>query len=122
MQSLIDIASDFTALIAAGQLQAAAEKYWAQDVAIINPDNQPDSMPCIAKGLVAARQRLASWISGHAVEDLMVDGPFITGENFALFFDMELVNRATGKRRPFSKIAVYTVCDGKITEERHFHG
>lgn len=121
MQSLAEIADEFTALMAAGQPQAAAEKYWAHNIATIEPANFRDGNPAIVSGSAAALKKLAGWLKDHAVEDVMIDGPFITGEYFALFIDMEIIRRATGRREPFSEIAVYTVRGGKIIEERHFH-
>ena len=35
MQSLVEIADEFTALMAAGDLQVAAQKYWAQDISCL---------------------------------------------------------------------------------------
>nr|WP_123906277.1 SnoaL-like domain-containing protein [Sphingorhabdus sp. YGSMI21] len=49
-----------------------------------------------------------------------MDSPFITGNRFALFIDMLIRRRATGECAPFSEIAIYTVRDSKIVEERYF--
>lgn len=122
MQSLVEIADEFTALMAAGDLQVAAQKYWAQDISIVEPINRQEHKFQTVTGYSAAQIRLENWLRGKAMEDVLVDGPFITGENFALFIDMEIIDQATGDRAPFSEIAIYTVRDGKITEERHFHG
>lgn len=122
MQSLIEVADDFTALMAAGDPQAAAQKYWAQDISILEPVSITESGLNPVTGFTAAQKRLENWLRGKAMEDVLVDGPFITGENFALFIDMELIDQATGARAAFSEIAIYTVRNGKITEERHFHG
>lgn len=121
MKNLAEIAADFTALVAAGQPQIAADKYWADDVAISEPSGPSTRATCTVQGVAAARESLARWMSDNAVENVAVDGPFITGNDFALFIDFEIIRRATGKREPFSEIAVYTVRDGKISKERHFH-
>lgn len=122
MQSLSEIANAFTALMAAGDPRAAGQKYWARDICIVEPVDAKDTPLEPVTGFVAAQKRLDNWLLGKAVEDVLVDGPFITGDHFALFIDMEIIDQATGARDPFSEIAVYTVSDGKITEERHFHG
>ena len=122
MQSLTEIADEFTALMAAGDPQTAAQKYWAQDISVIEPVMTPDGEFSPVTGFAAAQERLGNWLRGKAIEDVLVDGPFITGEDFALFIDMDLIDQTTGARAPFSEIAIYTVRDGKITEERHFHG
>ncbi len=122
MQSLLEIADEFAALIAAGDPHAAAQKYWAKDITILGPVKPQELEPQIVTGFDAAQKRLENVLRGKAMEDVLVDGPFITGENFALFIDMEVIDQATGMRAPFSEIAIYTVRGGKITKERHFHG
>lgn len=113
------IASDFTALCLAGDFRAAGDKYWAENVVSIEPcgtDGQPDG---ICRGVQAVRARNQRWFSTHAIEDLSVDGPFVTGDQFALFLDMLIVH--AGRRTPHSRIAVFAVRDGRIVEERFFY-
>lgn len=122
MQSLVEVADEFAALMAAGDPQAAALKYWAQDISILKPATMQETQPQTVTGFTAAQKRLENWLRGKAMEDVLVDGPFITGGDFALFIDMDIIDKATGARAPFSEIAIYTVREGKITKERHFHG
>lgn len=121
MSDLDDLAHDFSSLIQSGQAVAAAEKYWAQNISSIEPASSPDGNPAIVTGFTPALKKLERWMADNAMDEILVDGPFITGEYFALFIDMEIIRRATGKREPFSEIAVYSVRAGKIIEERHFH-
>ncbi|VAW03693.1 hypothetical protein MNBD_ALPHA04-2180 [hydrothermal vent metagenome] len=121
MHSLVEIADDFTALIAAGKPQDAAEKYWATDIVCIEPDDTTEHAPAIVTGFDEAHGKLTSWLGHSAMEELSIDGPFITGNRFALFIDMLIKRRATGRCEPFSEIAIYTVRDGKIIEERYFY-
>lgn len=122
MPSIADIANDYAAMLAAGEALAAARKYWAEDIVCLAPDEQPSSQPVLATGKVAALARLALWLDGNATGEVLIDGPFITGDQFALFIDMEITRRATGARQPFSEIATYTVRGGAIVEERFFYG
>ncbi|MFT5329959.1 MAG: hypothetical protein ACI9TB_001116 [Parasphingorhabdus sp.] len=122
MQSLAEIASDYAALMAAGETLAAAEKYWASDIIALEPARSESDRPAIAKGKPAALARLMHWLETNAMSELLIDGPFITGDQFALFIDMEITRRATGRCEPFSEIATYTVRDGQIVEERFFYG
>lgn len=112
-----EVAAGFTALLLAGDFRAAGEKYWAEDVVSIEPYPQTDDPVC--RGIEAVRARNQRWFSTHAIEDLSVDGPFVTGDHFALFADMFIVH--AGRRTPHSQIAVFSVREGKIIEERYFH-
>jgi hypothetical protein len=126
MQSLAEIASDYAALMAAGKTLTAAERYWASDIVALEPAKSGSNDPAVATGKPAALARLKRWLDDNAMSEVLIDGPFITGDQFALFIDMEITRltngRATGKREPFSEIATYTVRDGQIVEERFFYG
>ena len=121
MIAIHDIAEDFREMQLAGRAQDAAEKYWSADIKSIEPGDLSDGTPAIVRGLTAAREKLIRRLAQNAIEDIAIDGPFITGNRFALFIDMQIVDRATGVRRPFSEIAIFTVRHGKIAEERFFY-
>ncbi len=114
-----EVAAGFTALLLAGDFRRAGEDYWADDVVSIEPYSDGKGADAVCRGIEALRARNLRWFSTHAIEDLSVDGPFITGNHFALFADMLIVH--AGRRTPHSQIAVFAVREGKITEERYFH-
>lgn len=113
------VASDFTALCRAGEYNAAGEKYWADDVVRIQPRAPTDDTDAVCQGIEAVRARNLHWFATHGIEDLSLDGPFVTGDHFALFADMLVVH--AGQRTPHSQIAVFAVRGGKIIEERYFY-
>jgi len=113
------IAADFTALWRTGDFQAAGEKYWADDVVSIEPREMPDGTDAECRGIEAVREKNLRWCSTHGIEDLSLDGPFVTGDQFALFADMLIAH--AGQRTPHSEIAVFAVRDGRIVEERFFY-
>jgi len=113
------VAADFTALWRAGEFQTAGEKYWADDVVSIEPHDLPDGTAAMCRGIEAVRAKTLRWLTTHGVEDLSLDGPFITGDRFAFFVDMLIAH--AGKRVPHSQIAVFVVRDGRIIEEHHFY-
>ena len=117
---IANLAEEFSALIASGEVLAAADKYWARDVASIDPD-LPDGTPARLTGFAEVRDKLHRWTLNNAMEDVAVDGPFISGDHFALFIDMIVRHRSTGKREPFSEIAIFTVRGAKIIEQRYFY-
>ncbi len=122
MPSLAEIANDYASMLAAGDTLAAAQKYWAADIMCFEPDQSQSDEPRLVIGKSAALARLKRWLENNAMSDILVDGPFITGDQFALFIDMEITRRATGIRELFSEIATYTVRDSQIVEERFFYG
>ena len=115
------LAKDFAQMLLTGNCVEAAEKYWADDIVRIEPAHYPAGQARRATGFAAAHAKLLEWIDISDAADLAIDGPFVTGNVFALFLDMEITAAETGKREPFSEIAVFTVRDEKIVEERYFY-
>jgi len=120
MPTIAAIANNYAAMLAAGEALSAARKYWAEDIVCLAPDEQSSGQAVLATGKAAALARLESWLQSNATAEVLIDGPFITGDQFALFIDMEITRRATGAREPFSEIATYTVRGGQIVEEKIF--
>ena len=121
MPTTADVARAYTALLLAGEFAAAGERFWAADIKSIEPRNLPSGSAAEAIGIAAARGKTARWFQAQRIDDLTIDGPFVTGNQFALFMDMMITNRASGNSQPFTEIAIFTVRDGRITEERIFY-
>ncbi len=115
MASIEDIARDFTAMLRAGQFEAAGNRYWALDVTSVEPAARGT-----VSGIDAARIRCNARFGAANIHEIGIDGPFVTGDQFALFLDLVIVDAASGGRQPFTEIAVYTIRSGQIAEERHF--
>ncbi|WP_411290304.1 SnoaL-like domain-containing protein [Sphingorhabdus sp.] len=121
MASITDIARDFTSMLRQGQFVAARERYWAADVRSIEPHDLPDGIKAEVLGFDAARAKTVRWFVSRKVRDVTIDGPFVTGNQFALFLDMMIAGQPNGFAEPFTEIAIFTVRDGRISEERFFY-
>ena len=78
-----DIAEDFREMQLAGHAQAAAEKYWSADIASIGPTDLSDGTPAIVRGLTAAREKLIRRLAQNVIDDIAIDGSFISKSNLA---------------------------------------
>jgi hypothetical protein len=121
MASITDIARDFTCMLRQGEFVAARERYWAADVRSIEPHDLPGGIAAEVSGFEAARAKTVRWFVSRRVRDVSIDGPFVTGDQFALFLDMMIAGQPNGVPEPFTEIAVFTVRDGRISEERFFY-
>ena len=72
-------------------------------------------------GIDATRAKCNARFGAAKIDEIGIDGPFVTGDQFALFLDLVIVNPASGGRQPFTEIALYTVRGGQIAEERYFY-
>jgi hypothetical protein len=121
MSAIDDVARDFTAMLRLGQFEAAGERYWADTVSSVEPTDLPAGIPAFVSGIEAARTKAKSRFAGARIEDLGIDGPFVTGNQFALFLDMLITDPVSGDTQPFTEIAIFTVRDARIIEERFFY-
>ena len=121
MASIHDIARDFTALLRDGAFETAGDRYWSPDVTSIEPAALPGGISTAVSGIEATRIKRSARFGGARIDEIGIDGPFVTGDQFALFLDMVLVDRSSGARQPFTEIALYTVRGDRIAEERYFY-
>jgi SnoaL-like domain len=121
MASITDVARDFTDMLRQGQFVAARERFWAADVKSIEPHDLPGGIKAEVSGIEAARAKTVHWVGTRRIHDLSIDGPFVTGNQFALFLDMMIADPPSGADQPFTEIAIFTVRDGRISEERYFY-
>lgn len=113
------IADDLVALCKAGKFDEAGEKYWADNVVSI--EAMPGDMQRV-QGKDAARGKGEWWAGAHEVHSSEVEGPYVNGDQFVVRFKMDLTQKESGQRMQMDEMAVYTVKDGKIAEEKFFYG
>lgn len=118
MTDIKSVAEDFTAMCKAGQLDEAGEKYWAHNVVSIEP---MEGDMARAEGIDALRAKGEWWYGAHEVHSVAVTGPCVNGHQFTVAFQMDITNKESGVRMQMEETALYTVADGKITEERFFY-
>jgi hypothetical protein len=112
-----DVANDLVAMCKAGQFDESGEKYWADDV--VSLEAMPGDMARI-EGKAGVKAKGEWWAANHEVHDVIVEGPYINGDQFAVRFKMELTPKG-GERRTMDEIGLYTIRNGKIAEERFFY-
>jgi ketosteroid isomerase-like protein len=113
-----DIANDLVTLCKQGDFTTPGEKYWADDVVSIEPMGENP----VSHGKEAARAKGEWWSNSHEVHGVEVEGPYVNGDQFGVHFKMDVTFKETGKRMNMDEMALYTVKDGKIAEERFMYG
>jgi hypothetical protein len=51
------------------------------------------------------------------VHSAKVTGPFVARDTFVVGFDIDVTDKASGKRMQMSEVGVYKVKDGKVAHE-----
>ncbi len=96
MANITEVRRDFTDMLRQGQFLAARDRFWAADVRSIEPHDLPDGTAAEGEGIDAARAKTIRWFGSRRIHDLSIDGPFVTGNQFALFLDMMIANQPSG--------------------------
>ncbi|MBC7988840.1 MAG: nuclear transport factor 2 family protein [Luteimonas sp.] len=110
-----EIAHAFTRLCAEGKLQEA-QQFWSDDV--VSVEAFPGEHQ-IARGREAVLQKQRIWSEGTTMHGMTCQGPFINGDQFSTVFELDCTGW-DGKRQVMREVALYSVRDGAIAEERFF--
>ena len=113
-----EVAKAFADLCKKGELDAAGQKFWSDDVVSLEP--MPGDM-ARAEGRKTVHGKGEWWYANHKVHETRVEGPYVHGNQFAVRFVMDVTPK-DGKRTTMDELGLYTVANGKIVEERFFYG
>ena len=112
------IAADFVAMSKAGNSSGIGEKYWAEDVVSMET---PNAGPMARiQGIAAARAKTEWWDANHDVTNVETFGPYVNGDQFAIRWIMDVTMKDSGQTMHMEEVALYTIKDGKIAEEKFF--
>ncbi len=112
-----EIAADMVAMTKAGNFHIG-EKYWADDVVSIEAMQSPMAR---LEGRQAVEGKSAWWYANHEVHGTETFGPYVNGDQIAIRWTMDITNKQDGQRMQMDEVALYTIKDGKIAEERFLY-
>jgi hypothetical protein len=113
-----EIAADVVALARAGDLDGIGAKYWSDDIVSIEAMDGPMAR---LEGREAVHGKGVWWSGAHEVHGVETFGPFVNGDQFAVRWVMDVTQKDSGSRITMDELALYTVEDDKIVEERFFY-
>ncbi len=115
MTTTMEIAQAFAALCREGRLEEA-QRFWAEDVTSVEAFPSPYQT---VRGPDAIREKQRFWSEGTVMHGVACEGPYLNGDRFALAFSLDCTGR-DGVRATLREVALYTVADGRVVEERFF--
>jgi hypothetical protein len=106
----------------AGTTRQGLEELYAPDAVSVEAVAMPGGSP-ESRGLAAIRGKHDWWDSAMDLHSATTEGPFLHGDDrFALIFDMDATERASGRREQMREVAIYTVDPaGRIVREEFFY-
>jgi ketosteroid isomerase-like protein len=114
------VARELVELCKAGRNLDAISKFYSPDIVSIEPGDY-EGMPAKMTGIDAIRKKNEWWYANFEVHSSEVDGPYVNGDQFTLKYEFDTTNKKTGERSRMTEIALYTVKDGKIVQDRFFN-
>ncbi len=121
-RSLKDIAEALVAHCREGTEAEGLRTLYHPDAVSVEAAAMPGADGREASGLDAIRAKHDWWASAMEVHSASTSEPFLHGEDrFALIFEVDATERASGQRRQMREVAVYTVADGQIVREEFFY-
>ncbi len=99
-----------------GEWMQAVNSLYAKDIASVEP-RAMENMPAEMRGIDQVRGKTVWWENNMEVHSAKVGGPFVAGDKFVVQFDIDVSEKASGKRMQMSEVGIYTVKDGKVARE-----
>ncbi|MEM6504149.1 MAG: nuclear transport factor 2 family protein [Planctomycetota bacterium] len=108
-----------------GREKEFVEQYYSREIVSVEVVGMPEAgMPREMKGIDAIKQKGQWWYDNHEVHSWSATGPFPNGEQFLVFFEMDITSKTgpmAGQRMQMQEAGLYTVKDGKIVHEQFFY-
>ena len=123
MASAYEVGKKLVEMCQKGDFMGALNSLYADDIVSVEAMAGPN-MPARIQGIDAVRGKGEWWMANHDVHGCEVIGPFPHGDRFIVQFVMDVtakVGPMAGRRMKHDEAALYTVTDGKITQEEFFY-
>lgn len=121
MEELVKLGRDFVDAMRERRGIAHVEEIYAEKAESVEAVTPPGRDVRIAKGREAIKAKREDWNAAHEIHKLEADGPYVHPPNrFAVRFEAEVTQIASGRRMTLREIAIYSVEDDRIVREEFF--
>ncbi len=123
MNETLSVGKKLVELCREGKNMEAIKMLYSPEIVSIEAASGP-SMPARMEGLDAVKGKSEWWENNHEVHRAEVEGPWPNGDRFVVRFKYDVTSKAgpmAGKRMTIDEAALYTVNNGKITQEEFFY-
>jgi hypothetical protein len=124
MGDTLSVGKKLVSLCRDGKMMEAVETLYSPQIVSIEAVSGGPSMPARMEGLEAIKGKNDWWVKNHEVHSSKVEGPYPHGDRFIVHFIMDVTAKAgpmAGQRMTLDEAALYTVKEGKITQEEFFY-
>lgn len=121
MEELIELGQAFVKAMQDREGISSVDELYAKEAESIEAVVPPNRYVRIAGGRGAIKAKREDWLKSYEIHSLDADGPYVHPPNrFAIRFEAQVSEKATGQKKILREIAIYSVEDGKIVREEFF--
>ncbi len=124
MSDTLAVGKKLVELCREGKNMEAIDTLYSHHIVSVEAAAGGPTMPQRMEGIEAVKGKATWWEANHTVHKAEADGPFPHGDRFIVRFKYDVTAKSgpmAGKRFPMDEAALYTVKDGKITQEEFFY-
>lgn len=118
--STATVAEELVSLCRSGKNMDAINTLYSPDIVSVESTGS-ETMPRETHGIDAVLGKAKWWNENNKVNSARVEGPFLGEDKFAVYFNYDITQKASGKRVDMEEMALYTVRDGRIVHEQFFY-
>ncbi len=121
--STLAIGKKLVELCQQGRNLEAIETLYAPNVVCVEAASMP-GCPARTEGLEAVKQKSREFSASTTIHSSSVEGPWPHGDRFIVTFSIDMTAKAgpmAGQRMQMKEAALYTVKNGKVTQEEFFY-
>jgi ketosteroid isomerase-like protein len=123
MPTTYEVGKKLVELCNQGKAMEAMTTLYAPNIVSVEAMAGPN-MPARMEGFAAIKGKAEWWEANHEIHSGKAEGPWPHGDRFVVRFTYDVTAKAgpmAGKRMMLDEAALYTVKDGKITQEEFFY-
>lgn len=123
MATTLEVAKKLVDLCKQNKHMEAIETLYSPNIVSIEAF-APPGKNARAEGIAAIKGKAEWWFNNHEIHGGKTEGPWPHGDRFIARFSYDVTPKTgpmAGKRFTMEEAALYTVKDGKITQEEFFY-
>ena len=123
MSDALTVGKKLVQLCQAGKNMEAIDTLYAPNIVSIEPFAPPPRQARM-EGIAAVKGKAEWWHNNHEIHSGECKGPWPHGDRFIAFFKYDITAKTgpmAGKRFTMEETGLYTVKNGKVTQEEFFY-
>jgi hypothetical protein len=121
MATTMEVGKAIAELVKEEKYQEAMDRFYSPDIISTEAASPNSDSPITDKGISAIAEKVKQWESTMESHSVEVEGPFPCGDQFILGYKMDVTQKASGQRFVMKEMALYTVENDKIVDEKFFY-